>query len=208
LIVFSLNRSTTQNFNKNSLINVSTTTNQCDLSIEYSKDMMMTANSTSNNLDTSALSLTSQNTTGGVLSSLNHQQHNPNLYQRTPGQILSLTSNIEFSPFAGDLCEASSPEYGRKINLNETDLHRFRLKNRNFLKKKVMCSQKLKSPANTHFQPNTSHKMIEDCSEQASSHHQSTASSISSFIVNQHMNKSKLSAQCMAKHHHWQSKVF
>jgi hypothetical protein len=32
-------------------------------------------------------------------------------HQRTPGQILSLTSNIEFSPFFNS--SAYSPEYGR-----------------------------------------------------------------------------------------------
>lgn len=41
-------------------------------------------------------------------------------HQRTPGQILSLTSNIEFSPFFNSsVCEYASPEYGRKINDNK-----------------------------------------------------------------------------------------
>lgn len=47
-------------------------------------------------------------------------QSNFNNYHRTPGQILSLTSNIEFSPYYLSNLDAS-PEYGRKSSVYETN---------------------------------------------------------------------------------------
>lgn len=47
-------------------------------------------------------------------------------YQRTPGQILSLTSNIEFSPFFNSsTCENASPDYGTRKLLD----HKMKLLN-------------------------------------------------------------------------------
>lgn len=49
-------------------------------------------------------------------------------HQRTPGQILSLTSNIEFSPFFNSsVCEFASPEFGRRL----ADNNRLKLLNCN-----------------------------------------------------------------------------
>jgi hypothetical protein len=49
-----------------------------------------------------------------LLTANNNDYYEP--HQRTPGQILSLTSNIEFSPFFNSsICESASPEFGRRL---------------------------------------------------------------------------------------------
>ena len=51
-----------------------------------------------------------------------------NYQQRTPGQILSLTSSIKFSDSLN--YESSSPEYGRKLGAQDvSNLNLFKLKN-------------------------------------------------------------------------------
>lgn len=71
-----------------------------------------------------------------------YQANTVSNYQRTPGQILSLTSNIEFSPFNHLTCEtetASPLEHGRK-SLNQTDLHKYKFKlTNNLVKKEQKC---------------------------------------------------------------------
>jgi hypothetical protein len=53
-------------------------------------------------------------------------EHSSRNYQRTPGQILSLTSSIKFSE---SLTNYDSPEYGRKSSHDASNLSIFKLKN-------------------------------------------------------------------------------
>ena len=172
------------NFN-NSILSNSVLTNPNDNSIEYSKETNIT--DLCNNVNNNNTTTMSHNSIVGI-STLQH-----NLYQRTPGQILSLTSNIEFSPFSHTYDNAT-PEHGRKINLNETDLNRFKLKNKNFLKKKLKCHHKLKS-SNYYFSTVSNNISIDHAKD--SHHEKANMSSVSSFASN-NLNNNK----CKAKHHH------
>ena len=100
-------------------------------------------------------------------------------HQRTPGQILSLTSNIEFSPFFNSSACDATPEYGRKLVDEKTHINLLKFgnlgskvnlqkiihqQNSAQLKKQVFHNQQNALVSNKHIEDHSVSKVYFDSS--------------------------------------------
>ena len=118
-----LNRTTHKNNSYSIRSNGNNTENKSNLDEEL-EDSHHTTNDTGNceNLASNSLTKAIDSKNDIPLINLNNNEYYES-HQRTPGQILSLTSNIEFSPFFNSsVCELASPEYGRRLADNKLKL--------------------------------------------------------------------------------------
>lgn len=90
--------------------------------------------------------------------------------QRTPGQILSLTSNIEFSPFFNSsVCENGSPEYGRQIDRLKIHIPHSKVNFQKIIHQQNSAQLSRQIFSNSSDNKISSHLLKEDLKEQFSS---------------------------------------